>query len=236
MSFCGMNFSTTKWKKSRRYAAFFVTAVLFVVIYLGLRPAEAFAINVSVDGQPVDFAGQSPVSADGRTLVPVRGVFEMLGFDVEWNQAAQEITLTGRDVVVLTVGSDTFTVNGRTAGRLDIPVQIINERTMLPIRAVAESLGLHVGWNSFTDTVIVSSSPIPEPPVTRVTGENGELLDTLLLRVNGIEPSRPLDASFRNGRLWFDGAEFSEAFHVFSLHSARPPLPATDVCLFMLSE
>jgi len=116
-------------------------------------------IEVLFDGQPVEFPDQRPVVVDDRTLVPVRGVFETLGFVVGWDDAEQQATLTGNKfVVVITVGSYDFTTNGERL-ELDVPAQLINGRVMLPIRAVLESVGYYVGWDDATQTVLITSEP-----------------------------------------------------------------------------
>jgi len=97
---------------------------------------------------------------DGRTLVPVRGVFEELGFEVDWYQPTQTATLTSSNyTVIISIGSPNFTTNGGSLP-LDVPAQIIGGRTMLPIRAVVESVGYYVDWDGATSTVIISSTPI----------------------------------------------------------------------------
>ncbi|MCL2376708.1 MAG: leucine-rich repeat domain-containing protein [Defluviitaleaceae bacterium] len=125
-------------------------------------------ISVTIDGVAVDFEGQPPIIVDGRTLVPVRGVFEALGFDVDWDQDAQMVTLTRDDFVIrIVIGEQTFGIDDyvRQAtgnGWLDVPAQIIGDRTLLPIRALVEGVGYYVDWDNATRTVIVSSTPIGE--------------------------------------------------------------------------
>ena len=119
--------------------------------------AEPPPIGVTVDGERVVFEDQQPVIVDGRTLVPVRGVFEFVGFEVDWDPDARQATLTSDDYeVIITVGSATFTTNG-TNNTLDVPAQIIGGRTLLPIRAVLESVGYNVYWDNANRTVIVLS-------------------------------------------------------------------------------
>jgi hypothetical protein len=116
---------------------------------------------VKVDGEFVEFYDQWPMIVDGRTLVPVRCVFEHVGFNVEWDESIRQVTLTSDEyVVILTIDSAEFTTNG-IVHTLDVPAQIVwTGRTMLPIRAVLESVGYYVDWDSNVRTVIVSSTPI----------------------------------------------------------------------------
>lgn len=124
----------------------------------------ASEITVSVDGVQVDFPGQPPVIVDGRTLVPVRGVFETMGFDVGWNPEARQATLSSAtDVIVITIDSDTFTVND-VNHTLEVPAQIINGSTMLPIRAVLESVGYSLGWSEATRTVLITGAQADTAP------------------------------------------------------------------------
>jgi branched-chain amino acid transport system substrate-binding protein len=117
-------------------------------------------ISVQVDGQAVEFEDQGPAIIDSRTLVPVRGVFELMGFDVDWNPEARQAILTNEYYeVILTIGSNSFITNG-TSHTLDVPAQIMTGRTMLPIRAVLESVGYHVYWEAASRTVMISSSDV----------------------------------------------------------------------------
>ena len=142
--------------------------MLILVLTFILPPTAVFAsqpVNVTIDGERVNFTGQQPALVDGRTLVPVRGVFEQLGFDVEWNGALQRVTLTRPgQTVILTIGQASFTAvtNFTTDHQLDVPAQIINGSTMLPIRAVIEAVGYNLAWDSATQTVqIIRTQPEP---------------------------------------------------------------------------
>jgi len=136
------------------------SALLALVMVLGISaPAglQANEVRVTIDGAAVNFDGQGPAIVDGRTLVPVRGVFEELGFDVDWEQSTQTATLTSPNhVVAISIGSANFTTNGQSYP-LDVPAQIIGGRTMLPIRAVVESVGYSVDWDGSASTVVITS-------------------------------------------------------------------------------
>ncbi len=101
----------------------------------------------------------APYIKSGRTYVPVRYLGYALGVaeaDVVWDEASQKVTLTkGDNVVELTIGSATITVNGE-AQTMDVAPEITNGRTMLPARYVAEGLGYVVGWDPGTRTVLIS--------------------------------------------------------------------------------
>jgi len=85
--------------------------------------ASVGTIGVFVNGRRVDFSGQGPVIVNGRVLVPVRDVFETLGFDVDWNQERQQITLVGdNDEIIISIGSEAFSVNS-IRHEIDVPAR-----------------------------------------------------------------------------------------------------------------
>lgn len=123
------------------------------------------AIAIMVDGTYVDCMayGQMPVIVEGRTLVPLRSVFEALGATVEWNGELRSVTsVKGNVTVSLAVDSKDMTVNG-TVKTLDVPACIMNSRTMVPVRAVAEAFGCKVEWDNNTRTVIITTVKEEKP-------------------------------------------------------------------------
>lgn len=143
-----------------RFTKKLLMVALMLMLILSFALTIVFAnedIAVTIDGQAVVFADQQPVIIDGRTLVPVGGVFDALGFVPTWEGAIQTATLTRDDfTIVITIGSSTFTTNN-VAHTLDVPAQIIGGRTMLPIRAVLESVRYTLEWDGATRTVIIKS-------------------------------------------------------------------------------
>lgn len=112
-------------------------------------------INVVVFGYNLTFT-QPPVIVNDRTLVPLRAIFEALGADVDWNGDTKCVTAKkDGSVVSLTIGSNVMTVNGADK-ELDVPSQIINDRTMVPVRAISEAFGNNVNWNGDTKTVEIN--------------------------------------------------------------------------------
>ena len=101
-------------------------------------------------------AGTTPVVVAERTLVPVRAIIEAVGGTVEWDQVTETATLSyNGDVIRLTIGSTTAYLNDE-ASELDVTPVIINERTMLPIRFIAEGFKFTVDWTQETRTVTIT--------------------------------------------------------------------------------
>ena len=86
------------------------------------------------------------------------GVFEALGFYVGWNGDDRIATMTrGNDVIVMPIGSATFTTNG-ISHTLDVPSQVINGSTMVPIRLPLESVGYDLDWDGPNNTVVITNN------------------------------------------------------------------------------
>ena len=113
-------------------------------------------MTVNNEQQPIDENGTTPVIKGDRTLVPVRAIIEALGGSVTWNGELRETMLTYKgDVIRLTVNSEKAYFNDLEY-MLDTPPAIINGRTMLPIRFIAESFGFETDWNGETRTVTIN--------------------------------------------------------------------------------
>ncbi|KAF5053183.1 hypothetical protein DSECCO2_401030 [anaerobic digester metagenome] len=116
--------------------------------------AFANEISVKIDNKEITF-DQSPVTVDGRTLVPMRGIFEKLGMVVEWDNATKTITAKkdGKEIV-LQLNSNEMLVDGNKV-TLDVPAQAINGRTMVPVRAISQAVGIDVAWDKVNQAVVI---------------------------------------------------------------------------------
>lgn len=113
---------------------------------------------VSLDGRPIGF-DVFPVMIGGRTMVPMRQIFEALGVQPVFDPATGAITATGGSKIIrLTVGQTEAEVAGKRT-ILEVPPQIVDGRTMVPLRFISESLGLLVTWNQEKREVVISSRP-----------------------------------------------------------------------------
>lgn len=141
---------------------------LFLTIILCSSFVPAFAepdISVTLDGEYLSF-DVPPQIINDRTMVPLRTIFEALGARVDWNEATQTVT-SAKDnkTIQLTIDSNIMYVNNN-AVMLDVPACVINDRTLVPIRAVAESFECNVDYYSENEMVEISTPsdnlPIPQ--------------------------------------------------------------------------
>lgn len=140
---------------------------MFLLMPAGMVGAEEPPeIQIYVDGQRL-LLDTPPLVEQGRTLLPLRAVFESLGADVGWDTMQQKITaVKGDTTLILYIGNRNVLRNGETV-ILDVPPKIINNRTLVPLRFVGESLGANVNWDGFNRRVtIVSESQGQQPPTT----------------------------------------------------------------------
>ncbi|WP_374020499.1 copper amine oxidase N-terminal domain-containing protein [Paenibacillus thiaminolyticus] len=114
-------------------------------------------ISVYIDGVKLK-TDQPPMMIRGRTMLPLRAIFEALDARVGWNQRAQTVTATkAGTTVVLKIGSKVATINDSNV-TLEVPAQTIRGRTMVPVRFVSEAMGEQVLWNSRTQTVTINTT------------------------------------------------------------------------------
>lgn len=120
-------------------------------------PRDPSSISVVVDGNVLDCGAAQPVIINGRTLVPLRPIFEALGVDLDWNGTTKTITGTkGTTNIKLSVGDTNASLNGKNI-KLDVPAQIIDGHTMVPLRFIGDCLGCEIKWSQQTKTATINS-------------------------------------------------------------------------------
>jgi len=122
-----------------------------------LPDQNAGKIKIVVNGRAVSFDSAPYIDEHDRTMVPLRAIAEALGAEVGWNGQTRVVTIQREGKVSLfTIDSSTASFSGVRVLMDTCPV-IRADRTMLPVRYVAESLGAKVGWNQDTLTVSIDS-------------------------------------------------------------------------------
>ena len=113
-------------------------------------------ISVLVNGVPVEFDIWPFIDENGRVMIPLRGVAESLGAEVNWN--AEQLTVTiikDNTTIIYPLGSRTVLVNGAPAEMDTISIITNTGRVMIPARYTGEYLGAEVTWDPDTKTVSI---------------------------------------------------------------------------------
>lgn len=167
----------------------FLLALLAILMVGGISMETASASStVTLDGGKV---------VNNRTIVPLRSIFEELGATVQWNQKDKTITAQkGKTIIWLKVGSKTAKINNKTV-TIDVPAQVYNGSTLVPLRFISESFGVTTTWNAKQEeailtaddkTIIVSVGEFDKAFTTdtiAIKSSPGEIYDTI-----GVIPAR----------------------------------------------
>ncbi|MFR8711532.1 hypothetical protein B5G26_13380 [Anaerotignum lactatifermentans] len=114
-------------------------------------------VKIEIDGKEMVPKDMPAVIIDGRTMLPMRQIAQELGCEVNWNEAAKQIyVMRGSDIIVFAVDSKTGYENGQEF-TMDVPATIVNDRTMLPVRALADALHLNIKWDDPNRIVSIQS-------------------------------------------------------------------------------
>jgi len=120
-----------------------MTALPFFAAY-----ANRQTVMVTVNDLPIIFADQGPIIDTNRVLVPVRGVFEEMGFYVTWDPNTRIARLTSEDTtIIIPADARVFVANNQIITP-DVPQQMVNNRLLLPLRAISEVVGWTATWDS----------------------------------------------------------------------------------------
>ncbi|SCG84344.1 copper amine oxidase domain-containing protein [Proteiniborus sp. DW1] len=141
----------------KKYLKFFLISIL-AFGFIAVPPKAIYAsgdIKVLLEGKELSF-DVPPQIIEGRTLLPLRAIFEALGLEVGWDDATKTITGTveGKEIV-LKLDSKDAKINGEHK-TLDVPAKVVNGRTLVPVRFIAESLDMNVVWNQNERTILIT--------------------------------------------------------------------------------
>jgi hypothetical protein len=134
---------------------FVITGLAVVFVLLVSAGTALAAPRVILNGQELVF-NVPPVIEQGRTLVPLRVIFEALGANVNWDGRTRTVTATkdGTEIKLI-IGGRAYKNNQPVA--LDVPAKIVNGRTLVPLRFVSEALGAKVNWDAKTQVATIRS-------------------------------------------------------------------------------
>lgn len=132
---------------------------------------SAEGVFVAINGNKLTGLKMPPIVLNNFTLVPAREVFEAMGATVEWKKDLEQVYVKYNDkLVVIPIGSTKAYVNGQ-ATTMQTAAKIINNKTMIPLRFVATSLGMQVSWDTKTRVADIDTGNISSGDVVEVTEE-----------------------------------------------------------------
>lgn len=132
-----------------------ICVLVFSLLFAAMPVYAEEDYKIIINGNYISF-DVPPKNVKGRLLVPMRALYEELGALIHWDQETRTVWAKKEDVVViLPIGSLSPTINGEVF-ELDVPAEIVNGRTLIPIRFAAESLNLEVKWNAATSTAMIN--------------------------------------------------------------------------------
>ncbi|MBP3362133.1 MAG: hypothetical protein J6N52_14885 [Clostridia bacterium] len=112
-------------------------------------------LAVSVNGYRLDCGDTPPVIRNDRALVPMRAIFEALNCGVAYNEAERAVYAIGSGKLIkIIIGSDVVYVNDEPQ-QLEAAAEIINDRTVVPLRFIAESLGAEVNYDERQGAIFI---------------------------------------------------------------------------------
>ena len=132
-----------------------------IILRIGNYGAVTYGALKAIDKDNYDVT--PIINSNDRTLVPIRFVAESLGAEVSWSQENRQVSIEMEDkLVVMTIGSTNYTINGKDM-KMDTAPEIVDSwgRTMVPIRFVAEALGMSVEWDGVNRMVLIT--PVDRP-------------------------------------------------------------------------
>lgn len=171
-------------KKQIRKSKVYLMALALIMVFASISNANSRPVGLYMEDQKLN-SPVPPVLEDGRTLVPMRYIFEQVGAEVDWNQKTQTATAYKDGTKIdLPIGKSFAYLDGKKVN-LDVGPKVVRGSTLVPIRFIGETLGFKTGWDNNTKSVLLDSkAPYGNYKVTRVVDG-----DTLKVMFNGKEES-----------------------------------------------
>ena len=207
--------------KIKHFISFCLSVVICSMSLISFGTAATKGPGIVIDGTPVQFSsgmGEPFVDENNRTQVPLRVTMEAMGAKVDWDAEVRTAVVSKGSVTVrVPIGAEFVWVNGEKKNN-DTAAVIVNSRTYLPIRIVAEALGADVAWDGASKTVKITTHGDPVAWVR--CGEswyhNGEYYDSF-------------DYVIKNNKI----SSYSNNLEVFSYVYNDRGVKSESVCKFL---
>ena len=120
-------------------------------------------VHLTMDGQALPEFEVPSMIVQGRTFVPVRHVFEAMGASVDFHEVERRVLIAYNEhLTIMHIGSYEFMFDSEIL-RMDVAPQIIEGRTMVPLSAIATTMGFGIDWDNDTSTVSITTQTNQAP-------------------------------------------------------------------------
>ncbi len=202
-----------------------VCTMLLAVFAVGIKANE---VEVILNEKKIETSVPARIE-NGSTMVPMRAIFEALGMDVEWNSEEKSVTATkGKTTIKLVIGETVLTKNGEEA-ELNVAPFIEDGTTLVPVRAVAESVNAVVNWNDTEKKVeITTEDYVKDPDAWK---ENEGSIDVTEMKVTGegIEVSGNVIKITKGGDFSVTGENDNVRIHVNTVEKVKLRLEGVKI-------
>lgn len=178
----------------RRWLAAVMVAVVAFSAAPGFAKADNPDIQVAVDGKRVEF-DVPPQLIQDRTFVPLRAVLEAMGAKVWWDQNSQTGYAEKDGITIqMPLGSYQIYRNGQVI-EMDVPIQMVQNRLLIPLRFASQALGGVVDWRAATSesamsitiqTNYSSLNGVGQPAEIEVINGDGKVSTQLMQQVSNL--------------------------------------------------
>ncbi len=174
----------------------------------------ANTIKVSLNHTPLTFESE-PILENGRVLVPMREIFEPMGFQVQWDEKTKTIIGSKPNLKISMKINSTSAIKNGELFSLDTPPILVNDKTLVPLRFVAESTGASVQWDNSNRSVSIHTpeeqwSEISHSVVmlqTNKTQGSGFVLSSdglIATNFHVVEKAKVMHILFQDGSIYTD--------------------------------
>ena len=182
-------------------------ALLTLTLGFISTPHTTYAANtpvtVTIDGTRQNY-NPPPQIIDGRTMLPLRAVCESLDITVTYNPTTQTARMEkGNQLIIHQIGTPNISINGKQQS-FDTPSTIISDRTLVPLRMLAEAIGADVDWNQNTRTAAITTDTsqglsqlaASQQTIINLDGKTSVVLEDVIARIGAQEVLNNADVVF----------------------------------------
>lgn len=199
-----------------------ITGILTgIIMFLSLTVSAKTNISVKLNGKFVEF-DTAPKIINDRTMVPMRAVFEKMGAEVVWDNPTVRVTYNEKSIELNIGESKAFIMQNGVVNEftLDSPPVISENRTLVSLRFIAESLEMNVEWNEEERCVYISEKDKKENPIVNIEVENYGTIKLVLFPEFAPKTVKNFTTLAKNG--FYDGLTYHRVINGFMIQGGDP--------------